>query len=237
MIASVETRPPATRISVVHHLAPASHVRLATIQVVATTTLTKVKSILPEEAMSINGTMGNFSHATGTHNNPSLAGIGAMVPEPHASVTTTLEHLKPHKTPTGTKVFLGRSAAPTVQAIIVDRESIVEPQLAPIIGMDLEVVMACPEDSQAASPTHSKVIAAGKTMPSAASIFIVHIMSPASHIRSSTLQVLATASLTKVEDVFSEETMTVSDGESAMIPAPCTYNSPSFPSIGSVIPE
>ena len=91
-------------------------------------------------------------------------------------MTTSLEHLEPHKTPPSTKLSPGRSATPAVQAIIVNCVSIVEPQLAPIIGVNLEVVMACPEDSQAACPTHSKVIASRESRPPTACVSIVHCL-------------------------------------------------------------
>ena len=62
-------------------------------------------------------------------------------------------------------------------------------------------------------------------------------MFPASKIRSATVQVLTTTSLAKVESIFHEEAMTICDGIIADATAASTHNSPSVPSIGTVIPE
>jgi hypothetical protein len=48
-------------------------------------------------------------------------------------MTTTLKHFEPHKMPSSTHVPSGNSTAPSMQAIIVNRVSIVEPELAPIV--------------------------------------------------------------------------------------------------------
>ena len=143
-------------------------------EVLEASSLTKVVDVLPEKSRTISG--GSSTHstsATGTHNDPSVASIGTMVPEQHPCMTTTLEHLKPHKTPAATNMPSGRSTAPTVQAIIVNGVSVVNPQLATIIGDKLEVVMASPEDSQAACPTYSEVIASSKARPFATCVAIV----------------------------------------------------------------
>jgi hypothetical protein len=122
-----------------------------------------------------------------------------------------------------------------MQAIIVDCVSIVEPQLAPIIGVNLEMVTACPEDSQAASPTHSEVITSRKSGPLAACVAIVNSVFPTSHVRTATVQVLATSTLTKVEDIFSEETMTIRDA--MRLSATCARNNPPVSSVRAMVPE
>ena len=99
-----------------------------------------------------------------------------MVPEEHTSMTTALEHLKPNQTPSSANVSSGLTIAPAMQAIVVNCVSIVNPQLAPIVRVKAEMIMTCPEDSQAASPTHSEVIAPGKAGPSATCIAIIHIL-------------------------------------------------------------
>ena len=68
------------------------------------------------------------------------------------------------------------SIAPTVQAIIVNCVPIIDPQLAPIIGDNAEVVMAGLEDSQAARPTNSEVIPAAIARPIATCVTIVDIL-------------------------------------------------------------
>jgi len=110
-----------------------------------------------------------------------------MVPEEHASMTTTLKHFKSYETPPCTNMLSSLSIAPAVQTIIVNCVSIVDPQLAAIIRDNTEVVMPRLEDSQAASPAHCEMIASGKARPSATCVAVVHHVFPTSHIRLATL--------------------------------------------------
>jgi hypothetical protein len=220
----------------VNHLAPTSHVRLATVQILAPTTLAKVEGILPEDTSPINDPMARLS-ATCAHDNPSVASIRAMVPEKHTSMTAALKHLKPHQVPPSTNLSPGRSAAPSMQAIIVYCVSIVKPQLAPIIGVDLEVVTACPEDSKSACPTHSKVIASGETWPPGTCVTVVHCMAPTSHLRSASVQILASTPLPKVESVFHEEAMAISCAVAFLAHTTRTGNNPSVSSVRTMVPE
>jgi hypothetical protein len=161
-----------------------------------------------------------------------------MVPEEHASMTTTLKHLKSHQTPSSTHMWSSCSTAPAVQAIIVNCVSIVNPQLAPIIGDKLEVVMARLEDSQTACPTHCEVIPAAITGPIAASVTIVDVVFPASKIRSATVEVLTATSLAEVEGIFHEETIAISNRiAGAVASATSPHNSPSVASVRTMVPE
>jgi hypothetical protein len=198
---------------------PAGHVWFAAIEVLAPATLTEVESILHEETMAISGTMTTLSHATRTYNSPSFPSVWTMVPEEHPSMTTTLEHLQPHKTPSSTNMPSSLPIAPTVQAIVINCIPIVDPQLAPIIGVKAEVVMASPEDSQAACPTHSKVIASRKSRPPAACVAIVHCMAPTSHIWPATIQILAPTALSEIEGILPEEAVTISCAIHSAFPA------------------
>jgi hypothetical protein len=78
---------------------------------------------------------------------PTVSSIMTSVPEQHPSMATTLKEHNSHNTPPCTNTPSGHSSAPTVQAIVVNCVSIVEPQLASIIGYKLEVVSAAPKDS------------------------------------------------------------------------------------------
>jgi hypothetical protein len=93
MITSPEARPSATCVAIIHHTAPASHVRSAAIQVLTPTPLTKVENILAEETSAISGAMECLSLATRAYNSPSVSSIWTMVPEEHPSMTSTFEHL------------------------------------------------------------------------------------------------------------------------------------------------
>jgi len=119
-------------------------------------------------------------------------------------MTTLLEHLQSYQVPSTTNMPSNLFIAPAMQAIIVNCVSVVNPQLAPIVGDQLEVIMARSKDSQAASPAHCEVIPAAIARPIAACVTIVHIVLPASKVRSATVQVLTTTSLTKVEGIFHE---------------------------------
>jgi len=65
-----------------------------------------------------------------------------MVPEQHTGMTSALKHLKTHEAPPSTNVLSGLPIAPAMQAVIVDREPVVDPQLAPIIRIQAKVVLA-----------------------------------------------------------------------------------------------
>jgi len=158
VITSCKSRPLATSVFIVHSVSPASHVRSATIQVLAAAALTKVEGILHEEASAVSGAMSGLPSATCTSNHPSISSVGAVVPKEHPSIAAALKHLKSHNKPRSTNVPFGCSTSPAVQTIIVNRVPIVEPQFAPIIGHELEVVMAGLEYSHASGPTNSEVI-------------------------------------------------------------------------------
>ena len=155
---------------------PASMCGSATIEVLAAPSLAEVVNVLPEEASTISGGSAApaTTLATGTHNNPLVSSVGAMIPEEHPSMTTTLEELKSHETPSTTNVPSGHSSTPAVQAIIVNGVPIVDPQLASVIRDELEVVTAAPEDSQPTSPTHCKVVSTSESWPSATCVAVVH---------------------------------------------------------------
>jgi hypothetical protein len=89
-----------------------------------------------------------------------------------------------------------------MQAIIVDRVPIVDPQLATIIRNDAEAVLACPPDAQNTCPTHGKVITSGETLPFAVCVAIIDNPDSTSHVRSATFQILASTALSKVKDIL-----------------------------------
>jgi hypothetical protein len=218
VIATSEPGPPATCVAVVHHVLPASMCGSATIEVLAAPSLAEVVNVLPEEASTISGGSAApaTTLATGTHNNPSVSSVRAVIPEEHPSMTTTLEELNSHKTPPTTNIPFGHSSAPAVQAIVINCVSIVKPQLASIIRNELEVVTAALEDSQTTSPSHCEVIATSEPGPSSTCVAIVHDMFPASMCGPAPIEVLAATPLTKVIDVLPEKASTVS-GASATI--------------------
>jgi len=236
VIASTETRPLTTSIAVVYHVSPPSHVWLAPIQILAPATLAKVEGIFHEETMAIRGFIFDRASSTCPDNSPSVCCIGSFVPEQHAGVTPTLKHLESHKTPSTTKTPGGLPVAPTMQAIVVNCVSIVDPQLTSIVRVNAEAVIASLEDSQAACPTNGEVISPSESGPSATCVFIIDVVLPTSHVRSAIVQVLAPPALTKVEDILPEETSAISDANSMLL-AFCTRDNPSVSSIGTMVPE
>jgi hypothetical protein len=162
VIASVEPWPPSTRVAIVHGMSPSCHVWLATIQVLAIASLTEVESVLPEESSAVCDLMCGVASATRAHDHPTVASIVTPVPEQHPCVAAVLKHLQPDKMPSTTQVLVGFTITPAMQTIVVDRVPIVDPQVAAIIRDNTESVMARPEDPQAASPTHSEVVASAK---------------------------------------------------------------------------
>jgi hypothetical protein len=124
-----------------------------------------------------------------------------------------------------------------MQAIIVDRVPIVDPQLTAIIGDNAEPVVARPENSHAACPTHSKVIASLESRPFTTCVAIVNIMAPSSHVRLTPVQILAPSTLPKVEGVLHEKSCTVRGTMPTFSHTTCTHNSPSVSCISTMVPE
>ena len=120
--------------------------------------------------------------STCTHNTPSVSGIGTPVPETDACMASALKHFKSDKTPSSTKMPVGLSIAPAVQAIVVDSVAIVNPQFASIVGVNAETVVASSVVSHAAGPTHSKVVTSTGTGPIATRVAIVHHLARNSHV-------------------------------------------------------
>ena len=50
-------------------------------------------------------------------------------------------------------------------------------------------------------------------------------------------EIMRLATLTKVEDVFPEETVTICDGIAGLTSAACTHNNPSISSVSTSVPE
>jgi hypothetical protein len=235
-IATGESRPFTTSVARIDIMSPTGHVWSATVEVLTPTALTKVEDIIPKQASAISDLEVGVTSTTGTYKRPSVPSVRSMVPEEHTSMTTTLKHLKSDQRPPSTHMRSGLSVAPTVQAIVVNRVPVVDPQLAPIIRDDAKMVMTCPENSQAACPTNSEVIASGEPRPSATCVAIVHNMFPSSHVWSAALQVLATAALAKIVSVLPEETMAIS-GFVVITPATCASDDPPVSSIRTMVPE
>jgi hypothetical protein len=114
-------------------MSPTSHIRSAALQILAAATLTEKESILPENTMAISWTVGHLPSASCAHYCPTVPGVRSSVPQEHACMTTVFEHLKPHSVPTNSHMPGSFPIAPTMQTIVVDRESVVDPQLAAII--------------------------------------------------------------------------------------------------------
>jgi hypothetical protein len=74
-----------------------------------------------------------WAHAACTCDPPSVSSVNTLVPEEHAGCATMLKHLQSYSAPSHTHIRPGLPIAPAVQAIIVDRKSVVDPQLAAII--------------------------------------------------------------------------------------------------------
>jgi hypothetical protein len=209
VITAVKTRPFATCIPVVYIVFPTCHVWLACVQVLATTTLTEVERILHEKTVTVGNAVSTRPPSGRTHDHPSVSSVGAMVSEEHASMTTMFKKFDSNQAPSSMNVPLCHTAAPTMQTIIVDAVTIVNPQLAAVVRDKLEVIPTASEDSHPGSPSHSKVIMTGKSRPSAAGVPVVNIMFPTSHVWSPTVEILATAALSKPKGILHEKTVTI----------------------------
>jgi hypothetical protein len=124
-----------------------------------------------------------------------------------------------------------------MQAIIIDCIPIVNPQFASIVGNNAESIPARAEDSHAASPTNSKMIASSKTRPPATRVPVVNNLTPTSHVWLASVQILATATLAEVEGILPEETMAIGRTIRKVATPARTYCSPSFCSVETLVPE
>jgi hypothetical protein len=84
-----------------------------------------------------------------------------------------LEHFDPHHMPSTAEMLIGLPLTPTVQAIVIDVVSMVDPQSASIIRNEAESVMSRSEESHATCPSHGKVISSAVARPIATSVPIV----------------------------------------------------------------
>jgi hypothetical protein len=100
--------------------------------------------------------------------------------------------------------------APTMQAIIVDRVTVINPKLASIVRNDAETIVAFPEKSHTTCPTGSEVIISSEARPSAPGVPVVNRVTPTSHVGPAMIQILAPTTLAKVEGIFHEQTSTIS---------------------------
>jgi hypothetical protein len=124
-----------------------------------------------------------------------------------------------------------------MQTIVVNRVPIVEPQFAPIIGINLEVVMAGPENSHASCPAHCKVVTSMKARPIPTRVSVVDDVTPTSHVCPSVIQICTSTTLIEVESVLHEETMAVSGTNDWSTLATCRCKGPSISGIGTSVPK
>jgi hypothetical protein len=68
------------------------------------------------------------------------------------------KHFKANNAPWSSKIPCCLPVSPTVQAIVIDHETVIDPQFASIIRYDAVSVTAVPEHPHAACPTHGEVI-------------------------------------------------------------------------------
>merc|ERR1719199_1338782 len=176
----------------------------AAVQVLAATTLPEVVATLnpataaTSAAIPPAATATPRPHASRRHNPPSVASVTAVVPEHDASMTPVLEELDSHGVPPTTVMPSGHPAAPAVQAIIVERVAVVDPELASIIGDELKMVPSSTPNDHPACPTRSKVISTAPAAPPAACVAVVHPRAVASMVNPAAVQVLAPPPLPEV---------------------------------------
>jgi hypothetical protein len=80
------------------------------------------------------------------------------------------------------------------------------------------------------------MITSGKTRPSATSVPVVNVVTPTSHIWSTSTQVWTPTTLTEVEGILPEKTMAVDDSMTWGFPT-CLCNGPSVSSVSTSVPE
>jgi hypothetical protein len=164
--------------------------------------LSEVKSILSKEGMPINDTIIATASSIRTNRLPSISSVAAPVPEKHTGMTTMLKHLNSCEMPSSTNVPSSLPVPPAVQAIIVDRVTVIEPKFAPIIGNDAKTIMATSKEPYTTRPAHCEVVPSAIATPVVACVPIIDIPAPTSKVWSATVQILAPTTLSKVEDLL-----------------------------------
>jgi hypothetical protein len=236
VVASAETWPIATCVPIVYNRTPTSHVWLATFHIGASTTLTEIKGIFHKDTVAICGAIVTTSKATCSCYLPSISSVNTFVPEKHACMTAMLKHFQSHHAPSP-EAPRSLPITPPVQAIIVDRVPIIYPQLASIIRNNAEAVIAKPVECHTRCPSCSKVVTSRKTRPPAASVSVVHGVTPTSHVWA-TPQVRTTTAHSEIEGILPEQTSAISNAwDTWWVPAACTHDVPSISSVTSPVPE
>jgi hypothetical protein len=91
-------------------------------------------------------------------------------------MTTVLEELDSHGVPSATVMPSNHPAAPAAQAVIVGRVAVVDPELASIIGDELDMVPSSTPNEHPACPTRSKGNSAAPAAPPAACVAVAHLL-------------------------------------------------------------
>jgi hypothetical protein len=219
-------------------MSPTSHVRASTQQVLAVTPLTEVEDVLSEKGMTVDRAMASSNPPASCANSEiTVPSIWTFVPEIYPSMTTTFKHLKSHQAPSTMNMTMTLTMAPAVTTIVVNCIPMVDEQVAPVIRSEPPSVMTRPEDPHAGCPTYGKVIIPVKSRPAATCVPIGDGLLPTGMIRPTPVQILAMATLTKVEDVLPEEASTISDAMRLRPPACCAHYIPSVSRVWTIIPE
>jgi hypothetical protein len=113
-----------------------------------------------------------------------------------------LKHFQPERAPPTVKELSSHTSSHAVQAIIIDCESVVNPELAAIIRRDRQPVGTTPFDDHGATPTNSEMISSEETWPSARSGSVVHPTDSTSRPCTAATQIRAASTLTEIEDFF-----------------------------------
>jgi hypothetical protein len=143
MIGTGEASPWSASGTIIHSFHFANSVWAADAEIWATSTLSKVESLLPEALASVWSWTNPFSsHCRLWHYNHPIPSVRTLILEYHACSTTTLEHFHFHESSPSAKMSGGLTIPHAMQAIIVDRITVVNPKLAAIIRYKGESVMA-----------------------------------------------------------------------------------------------
>jgi len=84
--------------------------------------------------------------------------VGSIVPQIHTCPTTSFEHLRLQRMVPSTHRLPSTPPSPAVQAVIVHDQGLINPQLAAVIRVCVEVVHPARFDFQVACPTHCEIV-------------------------------------------------------------------------------
>jgi hypothetical protein len=119
-------------------------------------------------------------------------------------MTTMFKHFDSHQAPSTINTPRSFTITPAMQTIVVDRVTVIDPELASVIRYDAETIIATPEESHSSCPTHGKMISCSEAWPITTCVPVVDGMAPTTQVRPAATETWASTTLTEIKCILSE---------------------------------